>query len=227
MLRNAMIHLTEHSYFDTFIMVCILANTFVLGFVWYMQSQDILDVLNVFNYAFMIIFTIEAVLKIIAQRAHYFTDSWNLFDFTVVAMTIVILGITWAGIGKDLEILGTILRTLRIGRVFRLIKKQEKLQAIFKTLIDATPSMASLGLLLMLLIFMFSIIGIAQFALTDLNGASEMNQHVNFQSFGAAFLTLIRCSTGEAWNSIMLDSAQSFSIMYQCEANESFETMIA
>ena len=40
--------------------------------------------------------------------------------------------------------------------------------------------MLSLGILLMLLIFMFAIIGMAQFALVDLNGASEMNQHVNF-----------------------------------------------
>ena len=40
---------------------------------------------------------------------------------------IVILILNWAGIGEQVEILGTILRTLRIGRVFRLIKKQENL----------------------------------------------------------------------------------------------------
>jgi len=42
------------------------------------------------------------------------------------------------------------------------------------------PGMASLGLLLMLFIFMFSIIGMAQFALVDLNPADEMGSHVNF-----------------------------------------------
>ena len=36
--RNLNIHVTEHRYFDTFIMVCIMGNTFVLGFVWYMQG---------------------------------------------------------------------------------------------------------------------------------------------------------------------------------------------
>ena len=110
--------------------------------------------------------------------------------------------------------MGTILRTLRIGRVFRLIKKQQKLQEIFMTLISAAPAMASLGLLLMLLIFMFAIIGMAQFSLIDLDGASEMGPHVNFQTFGASFLTLVRCSTGEAWNSIMFDSSQPRSILY-------------
>ena len=53
----------------------------------------------------------------------YFKDSWNIFDFTVVVLTAVILIINWAGVGEQLEIMGTILRTLRIGRVFRLIKK--------------------------------------------------------------------------------------------------------
>ena len=40
--------------------------------------------------------------------------------------------------------------------------------------------MAALGLLLMLLIFMFAVIALAQFSLIDLEGASEMNKHVNF-----------------------------------------------
>lgn len=163
-----------------FIMLCIMGNTAILAFNWYMQPEYFLGPIEVINYTFMIIFTIEAVVKIIAQRSLYFKDSWNLFDFTVVFFTIVILGINWAGVGENLEILGTILRTLRIGRVFRLIKKQEKLQEIFLTLIEAAPAMASLGLLLMLLIFMFSIIGLAQFSLVDLDGASEMGKHVNF-----------------------------------------------
>ena len=94
------------------------------------------------------------------------------------------------------------------------------------TLISATPAMGSLGLLLMLLIFMFAIIGMAQFSLIDLDGASEMNKHVNFQSFGASFLTLLRCSTGEAWNSIMFDSAQPRSLLYQCVEVEDYYTIV-
>lgn len=157
----------------------------------------------------------------------YFKDSWNVFDFTVVVGTLIILGIAWAGIGENLDILGTILRTMRIARVFRLIKKQQKLQEIFKTLISATPAMASLGLLLMLLIFMFSIIGMSQFALINLDGASEMGRHVNFQSFGTAFLTLIRCSTGEAWNAIMFDSSRERQILYQCDPDEDYYSIVA
>ena len=152
-----------------------MGNTFVLGFNWYMQPESFKAPIDVFNYLFMIIFTVEAIIKIIAHRTHYFTDAWNRFDFTVVVLTAIILIITWAGIGSDLAIMGSIVRVLRIGRVFRLVKKHDKLRAIFETLIEATPAMASLGLLLMLLIFMFSIIGMSQFSTVDLDGASEMN----------------------------------------------------
>lgn len=39
-IRNWCIRLTEHRYFDLFIMICILANTFILGFNWYMQPDS-------------------------------------------------------------------------------------------------------------------------------------------------------------------------------------------
>jgi len=117
--------------------------------------------IEIVNYTFVVIFTIEAILKITAQGCYYFQDSWNLFDFMIVVLTIVILSLNFVGVGEKLEILGTVLRTLRIGRVFRLIKKQKKLNAIFITLIKAFPAIASLGLLLMLLIFMFAVIGLA------------------------------------------------------------------
>lgn len=94
--------------------------------------------------------------------------------------TILILSLNWIGIGQEVSMLGTILLTLRTARVFRLIKKYQKLQEIYSTLLDAVPATASLGLLLMLFIFMFSIIGMSLFALVDVKDASEMNRHANF-----------------------------------------------
>lgn len=134
-LRDAMIIVTEHPAFDLTIMICIMLNTAVLAFVWYMQPDSFKQPLEAINYTFMAIFTVEAIMKIIAQKLDYFKDSWNRFDFTVVVATIIILILQWAKTGLDLQIMGTILRTLRIGRVFRLIKKQQKLQEIFKTLL--------------------------------------------------------------------------------------------
>ena len=122
---------TYKGYFDLFIMGCIIGNTIVLAIKWYIMPLWIVSVIEVVNYVFMVIFTLEAVIKIIAMGGNYFKESWNIFDFTVVVMTALILGITWLGVGGNLGVTSTILRSLRIGRIFRLVKKAEKLQIIF------------------------------------------------------------------------------------------------
>lgn len=122
-LRNFSVYLTEHKNFDPFIMYCIMANTFLLGFVWYMQPDSYLGPLEKLNYTFLVIFSIEALLKIVAQGFDYFEDKWNRFDFSIVFLTWIIITLFMFGIGQEVEILGTILRTLRIMRIFRMIQK--------------------------------------------------------------------------------------------------------
>ena len=158
----AMIRFTKHRYFDMTIMILIMLNTLVLAFNWYMQPDYFDKPLEYINYFFMIAFTLEAILKIFAMRLSYFEESWNIFDFTVVILTIVILIlVNFFDIGASLGMTSTILRTLRIGRVFRLVKRAKKLQIIFQSLLNSAPAMGSLGLLLMLLMFMFAIIGMS------------------------------------------------------------------
>ena len=81
-------------------MLAIMANTALLAFNWYMQPEDYELPISIVNYTFVIIFTIEAIIKLIAQRCLYFKDGWNNFDFTVVVLTLIILIINWAGVGE-------------------------------------------------------------------------------------------------------------------------------
>lgn len=41
------------------------------------------------------------------------------------------------------------------------------------------------------------------------------------------FLTLMRCSTGEAWNAIMFDSGRGRDILFQCDEEYSYEAYVA
>jgi hypothetical protein len=124
------------------------------------------------------IFTIEAIMKIIAYRRNYFRDAWNKFDFTVVILTWLVVIIMSFELPFDVSILGTIARTLRIGRVFRLSKRVEAIQVILLTLMEAVPSISALGILLGLLFFLYSIIGMSFFSFVRYG--CELNYHVNF-----------------------------------------------
>lgn len=55
----------------------------------YNQTQMVADVLAMLNILFVVIFTLEAIVKIVGLRWHYFTMPWNVFDFVVVVLSLL------------------------------------------------------------------------------------------------------------------------------------------
>ena len=41
------------------------------------------------NYIFTCIFVLEAIIKLIAYSKRYFKDNWNIFDFSIVASSVI------------------------------------------------------------------------------------------------------------------------------------------
>ena len=76
---------------------------------------------------FMGTFTLEAIIKLYALRKDYFREAWNVFDFFIVILTLIILIFQETGILENVGAVTTILRTLRICRVFRIVKRLKKL----------------------------------------------------------------------------------------------------
>lgn len=112
--------------FEYFIMACIFGNTIVLCISWYGIGKEIVKITDYFNYTFMGIFAMEAMVKIIALDKHYFYEKWNIFDFVVVittAFVVILESLNIGSIGKQ----ASILRSLRILRVLRIFKKFKRL----------------------------------------------------------------------------------------------------
>ena len=93
-----------------------------MALVWFDEPQGLEPVIEIVNYIFMTIFTMEAIIKIIALKKLYFDDSWNRFDFTIVGLTLIMLALKAVQIDIGIGNGPIILRALRIGRIFRLIK---------------------------------------------------------------------------------------------------------
>jgi len=92
-IRNCCINLANHPLFESIIMLCIVLNTLCLAVVWYQMDPSVVWAMEMLNFLFMFIFTVEAVIKLIALRSYYFANSWNIFDFIVVigSITAVLL----------------------------------------------------------------------------------------------------------------------------------------
>lgn len=97
----------------------------------------------------------------------------------------------------------SVIRTFRMLRVLRLIKKAKTLKLLIDTLIFILPSLTNIALLVVLGYFIFTALGINLFGGSRLVG--ELNYNANFQQFGLSMMLLMRCSSGEAWNSVMGD----------------------
>ena len=153
------------------------------------------------NYIFTAIFSIEAIIQLIAIEPRvYVSDGWNIFDTVIILGSILSIFIS---ANTSLEIRGviTILRSFRILRLLRLIKRGNSLRLIFNTFVITLHSLANIGGLLLLFIFMYSILGMIIFGTVKRN--SLMNYYINFENFYNAFMTLFIVATGDSWNSIM------------------------
>ena len=133
-------------------------------------------------------------------------EMWNVFDFSIVCGTNVGI-VLKVFLGLNVGAIATVIRTFRVGRVFRLAKKAKGLKQLFDTLLLTIPSLMNILTLLFLIMVIFAVIGIQLFAKVAYNDA--LTEHANFRSFGVAMSTLLRASTGENWNGLMYSMARS------------------
>ena len=75
--------------FDVIIMFLILLNMVTMMVETDDQSPEKVNILAKINLLFVAIFTGECIIKMAALRHYYFTNSWNIFDFVVVILSIV------------------------------------------------------------------------------------------------------------------------------------------
>ena len=144
---------------------------------WYDEPDSLAPRLETINIVFNIIYTIEFIIKLTAFGATYFSDGWNNFDLVIVAAA-------WLGLiansieGLDIGSLTTVIRSFRISRIFKIIKKYKNLRILFYTFIGAIPQLTNVGGLLFLLLFLYSVLGVFLFAEVQLQ--DSLNIHANF-----------------------------------------------
>ena len=142
----------------------------------------------------------------------YFENGWNKFDFFVVVSSLFDIALSmlennsleWLSVGPQLA---RVMRVLRVTRVLRLAGKAEGLQAILQTIQFSIPSLANVFMLLMLIFFMFSILG--NYLFFEVKQGEVIDDLKNFSNFLSSFLLLFVTSTGEDWNKIMFDCSRT------------------
>ncbi|XP_010215189.1 PREDICTED: sodium channel protein type 5 subunit alpha-like [Tinamus guttatus] len=190
--------------FDVIIMILICLNMVTMMVETDDQSEKKSYVLNKINILFVAIFTAECVLKLVALRQYYFSNAWNIFDLVVVIMSLIALLLS--GIGKAFEhflppTLFRVIRLARIGRILRLIRAAKGIRTLLFALMMSLPALFNIGLLLFLVMFIYAIFGMANFAYVKLeDGIDDM---FNFQTFANSMLCLFQITTSAGWDGLL------------------------
>nr|XP_014347370.1 PREDICTED: sodium channel protein 60E-like [Latimeria chalumnae] len=194
--------LVNHKVFEPFNLCLIVLNVLVMASDHYNLSEDFSVALYWFNLIFTALFTVEAILKLLGLRLYYFTQAWNIFDILVVVFSIVgnILDSLSASLGFSPTIL-RVFRVVRLGRLLRLVRSLKGIRKLLYTLIVSIPALFNIGLLLTLVMFIYSILGMNLFR--NLPRTEIINDFVNFETFANSMLLLFRLTTAAGWNEIL------------------------
>ena len=164
-----------------FIMGVIVTNAIVLGLETSPSTMARAgNLLHVLDIAALAIFVAEILIKLIVYRAGFFRSPWNIFDFVIVAISLVPLG---QGV--------SVLRALRIIRAFRLISAVPRMRLVMEALVSAIPGMGSVCALLLLVFYVASVMA------TKLFGADF---DAWFGTVGRSAYSLFQIMTLESWS---------------------------
>uniref|UniRef100_A0A8K9WXR9 Voltage-dependent L-type calcium channel subunit alpha n=1 Tax=Oncorhynchus mykiss TaxID=8022 RepID=A0A8K9WXR9_ONCMY len=173
------------------------------------------DPWNVFDFLIVIGSIIDVILS---EINHYFVDAWNTFDALIVVGSVVDIAITEVNGGAQLaqcrpsmadnaRISITFFRLFRVMRLVKLLSRGEGIRTLLWTFIKSFQALPYVALLIVMLFFIYAVIGMQMFGKIALRDNSQINRNNNFQTFPQATLLLFRCATGEAWQEIMLACA--------------------
>jgi voltage-gated sodium channel len=165
---------------ERFIMALIIFNALTLGLE---TSQSVMarwgGILHLIDHAILAIFVLELVARITVQRAAFFRDGWNIFDFLVI-------GISLAPATDAF----TVLRALRVLRLLRLVTAVPSLRRVVGGLIGALPGMGSIVLLIGLVYYVCAVMAV------NLFGADFPQL---FGTLATSLFTLFTIMTLEGW----------------------------
>uniref|UniRef100_A0A3P9P9S2 Sodium channel protein n=1 Tax=Poecilia reticulata TaxID=8081 RepID=A0A3P9P9S2_POERE len=191
--------LVTNPFFDILIMVLIGLYTLTMMVETDEQSPQMEEILYWVNFVFIMIFSIECCLKMIALRKHYFNVGWNIFDLVVVLLSIV--GIPFADIIEKYFVFPALFSGARIGLILRLIRRAKGIRKLLFALRKSLPAVFNLCILLFIIMFVFSIFGMSNFAYVK-KGAM-IDDIVNFETFGNSMISMFTITTLAGWDSLL------------------------
>lgn len=135
---------------------------------------------------FLIVFTAELALQFVYHGLRLLLDRWLVFDLVIIVSS-------WAF--KEAQIM----RSFRIFRALRLITRIDTMRNLVTALFATSTAMLGIGVLLLLITYIFSVMFTQMFKSLYKNGQTEYNY---FSRLDASFFTCFQLMTFDNWGDV-------------------------
>jgi voltage-gated sodium channel len=188
------IRIVDSRWFEPAMIALILFNAVLIGLE---TSPSIVkthgDLLHRLNDAILVVFILEAVMKITAAAPRYrdyFCSGWNLFDLAIIVLSLI------PATGE----FALVARMIRVLRVLRLISAVPQLRLIVATLVRSIPSMGHVVMLFSILFYIYGVTGYHLFHTADAE---------RWGTLGRSLLTLFQMITLDDWANIYAKASEA------------------
>ncbi|KAB1279287.1 Sodium channel protein type 7 subunit alpha [Camelus dromedarius] len=194
--------LVTHQGFNVIIMVltCFQAITIMI------QSDEQSPKMDVALYwshsVFVMLYTGECVLKLIAFHCNYFTSAWNIFDFMVVVFSITGLFLPLM-VGYYL-VPPSLVQLILLSRIIHILRPEKGPKVFHDLLLPlmlCLPAVLNISLLIFLIMFVYAIFGMYNFAYVKKEAG--INDVSNFETFGSSMLCLFQVTIFAGWDGML------------------------
>ena len=203
--------------FHRLVSIMIVLCSITLGVeTMYPEHKVVFDIIDM---SFTFFFVYEIIIRVLAEdyglnffrlfhvRKHhghwkFSMDEdgfWNWFDFTIVIVSVISL---FSHLFEHPEFL-VVSRLFRVLRVMRLLEVSDDLKSVERKIVSIIPTIFSFGLLLGILLYIYSIIGIYLFS-------HHQYQNADFTNLSHAFLTLFQLMTLDGWSEMMYAASDNY-----------------
>lgn len=219
-----------HRYFDLVIAMVILCNAI---YTWWQANRDMESLgsdygpVTPLDLVFVIIYTLELVLKLMVHRMYFFCNSdmsWNIFDIVLVLLSLcdtILLSIGSSFANVNFARSFRLFKMSKILRIFRAMRLMKELRVMLASIVGSCSSLFWSFVMIGMINFIFSLFFMQQMSvelsanqLDPPDSVEWASQRFYFRSVERTCLTLMQATMGGTDWDIIIKMIEPLGLVY-------------
>ena len=190
-IQSLFIKVRNNNFFEGFVLAIILISALNVGISTYDNiPKYYTDIFEYLDYSITVFFLIEIIIRIVSEKSlrKFFKSGWNVFDFVIVAASLIPTSYFESVL---------VLRLIRLFRILRLISIFPQFRILIESLVKAIPRVGYVILFMFINFYIFAALGSIFFEKID---------PLHWGNIGLSLLTLFQTATLEGWPDLMYEA---------------------